>query len=67
MSGGRVPAALSAVAHSGGSLEHGLQVAVASAVIADTVAAIAGALLGAIHGASAVPREWRRRCMAGPA
>lgn len=26
----------------------------------DTVAAIAGALLGAVHGASAIPEEWRR-------
>ena len=32
----------------------------------DTVAAIAGELLGALHGASAVPAEWRRRVHGWP-
>lgn len=42
------------------SLEDGLQRAVAMGDDTDTVAAIAGALLGAIHGAGAVPGKWRR-------
>ena len=50
--------ALRAVAHAS-SLADGLQRAVAMGDDTDTVAAIAGALLGAIHGASAVPPEWR--------
>ena len=41
-------------------MEDGLQVAVAIGGDTDTVAAIAGALLGARHGASAVPARWRR-------
>jgi ADP-ribosyl-[dinitrogen reductase] hydrolase len=51
--------ALRAVAHAE-SLEDGLQRAVAMGDDTDTVAAIAGALLGAVHGASAVPLEWRQ-------
>jgi ADP-ribosylglycohydrolase len=58
-------AALSAVAHSV-SLEDGLQIAVAIGGDTDTVAAIAGALLGAIHGASAVPRIWRSQLTGWP-
>lgn len=42
------------------SLEDGLQRAVAGGGDTDTVAAIAGALLGARHGGSAVPHRWRR-------
>jgi ADP-ribosylglycohydrolase len=37
----------------------GLQAAVLAGDDTDTVAAIAGGLLGALHGASAVPPEWR--------
>lgn len=56
---GAFKAALKAVAYSK-TLEDGLQRAVAIGGDTDTVAAIAGALLGAIHGASAVPDDWRR-------
>jgi ADP-ribosylglycohydrolase len=41
------------------SLEDGLVAAVRAGDDTDTVAAIAGALLGARHGASAVPAAWR--------
>ena len=51
--------ALSAMAYST-SLEEGLQLAVAAGGDTDTTAAIAGALLGAIYGASAVPVQWRK-------
>jgi ADP-ribosyl-[dinitrogen reductase] hydrolase len=51
--------ALHAVAHAE-SLEDGLQLAVSLGGDADTVAAIAGALLGARFGASAVPDKWRK-------
>lgn len=51
-------AALWAVAHAE-SLEEGLQLAVAGGGDTDTVAAIAGSLLGAMYGASAVPAGWR--------
>jgi len=44
----------------GPALELGLQVAVAIGGDTDTVAAIAGALLGARYGASAVPDDWRK-------
>lgn len=50
--------ALSVVAHAE-SLEDGLQRAVAMGDDTDTVAAIAGALLGAIYGVSAIPADWR--------
>ena len=40
-------------------LRHGLDAAVRGGFDTDTVAAIAGGLLGAAHGASAVPLEWR--------
>jgi ADP-ribosylglycohydrolase len=42
-------------------LEAALRAAVATGGDTDTVAAIAGALLGARYGASAVPFSWRRR------
>ena len=58
-------AALSAVAHSV-SLEDGLQIAVAIGGDTDTIAAIAGALLGAVYGASAVPRIWRQQLHGWP-
>lgn len=41
-------------------LQHALEAAVAGGRDTDTVAAIAGGLLGARWGASAVPGEWRR-------
>lgn len=41
-------------------LRHALDAAVRCGHDTDTVAAIAGGLLGALHGASAVPAEWRR-------
>lgn len=41
-------------------LQRGLQAAVRAGWDTDTVAAIAGALLGARYGASAVPTQWRR-------
>jgi ADP-ribosyl-[dinitrogen reductase] hydrolase len=58
-------AALAAVA-SATSLEDGLQLAVGIGGDTDTVAAVAGALLGAIHGASAVPAQWRREVWGWP-
>ncbi len=51
-------AAWSAIAHTDG-LEAGLAAAIAIGDDTDTVAAIAGALLGARWGASAVPSGWR--------
>lgn len=51
-------AAWSAIAHSDG-LEAGLAAAIAIGDDTDTVAAIAGALLGARWGASSVPAWWR--------
>lgn len=41
-------------------LQHALEAAVRGGHDTDTVAAIAGGLLGAAHGASAVPAHWRR-------
>ncbi|WP_168914784.1 ADP-ribosylglycohydrolase family protein [Microcella flavibacter] len=43
----------------GAALRDGLERAVRGGRDTDTVAAIAGGLLGAAHGASAVPSEWR--------
>ncbi|EXG79322.1 ADP-ribosylglycohydrolase family protein [Cryptosporangium arvum] len=43
----------------GEGLRGGIEAAVNGGGDTDTVAAIAGALLGAAHGASAVPAEWR--------
>ncbi|WP_219417776.1 ADP-ribosylglycohydrolase family protein [Pseudonocardia nigra] len=51
--------AWSAIVHTDG-LQAGLQAAVAAGGDTDTVAAIAGALLGARYGGSAVPARWRR-------
>ena len=56
---GAFQCALSAVAHADG-LEDGLQICVAAGGDTDTTSAIAGALLGAMHGASAVPAKWRK-------
>ncbi|MFC5993504.1 ADP-ribosylglycohydrolase family protein [Pseudonocardia hispaniensis] len=50
----------------GGGFEEGLQAAVRAGGDTDTVAAIAGALLGAGHGGSAVPARWRRRLHGWP-
>jgi ADP-ribosyl-[dinitrogen reductase] hydrolase len=44
----------------GEHLRLGLEAAVRAGDDTDTVAAIAGGLLGAVYGASAVPAEWRR-------
>jgi ADP-ribosylglycohydrolase len=61
-SNGWVVAALqgawSAIVHTNGLVD-GLQAAVRGGGDTDTVAAIAGGLLGAAYGASAVPEEWR--------
>ncbi len=51
-------AAWSAITHTA-TLPEGLYAAVRAGNDTDTVAAIAGALLGARHGASAVPATWR--------
>jgi ADP-ribosyl-[dinitrogen reductase] hydrolase len=51
-------AAWSAIHHTTGIVD-GLQAAVRGGGDTDTVAAIAGALLGAAHGVNAVPAEWR--------
>lgn len=56
---GALQVALSAIAHAEG-LEDGLQACVAAGGDTDTTAAICGSLLGAIHGASAVPARWRK-------
>ncbi len=47
-------------------LRHALDAAVRCGNDTDTVAAIAGGLLGALHGASAVPAEWRRKLHGWP-
>jgi ADP-ribosylglycohydrolase len=54
-------AALSTVAHTlelGAGYEFGVQLAIDIGGDTDTIAAIAGGLLGAIYGASAVPGDW---------
>jgi len=48
------------VATGTGRVERGLSAAVHGGGDTDTVAAIAGALLGAAHGAAAVPASWRQ-------
>lgn len=58
-------AAWSAITRTSG-LEDGLQAAVHGGGDTDTVAAIAGALLGARYGASAVPARWRRELHGWP-
>jgi len=57
---GAFRAALSAVAHNT-TYEGVIKCAVAIGGDTDTVAAIAGGLAGALHGASAIPAEWRAR------
>lgn len=52
--------------HRAGSVEAGLIAAVRGGGDTDTVAAIAGALLGARYGASCVPARWRRRLHGWP-
>ncbi len=47
-------------AHPAERLRLAIEAAVRGGRDADTVAAIAGGLVGAVHGASAVPAEWRR-------
>lgn len=56
---GALQLALSAIAH-GTGLEDSLQLCIAAGGDTDTTAAICGALLGAMHGASAVPGRWRK-------
>ena len=51
-------AALSAVKIGSESAAVGLEAAVRSGYDTDTVAAIAGSLLGALHGADAFPKDW---------
>ena len=58
-------AAWSAISHSSGLVD-GLHRAVAGGGDTDTVAAIAGQLLGARYGASAVPARYRRRLHGWP-
>jgi ADP-ribosylglycohydrolase len=58
-------AAWSAISHTGG-LVAGLHAAVAGGGDTDTVAAIAGQLLGAAYGGSAVPADYRRRLNGWP-
>lgn len=58
-------AAWSAIRHTRG-LEDGLIAAVRAGDDTDTVAAIAGALLGARYGASAIPTRWRERVHGWP-
>ena len=52
--------------HEADHLRLGLEAAVRGGGDTDTVAAIAGALLGAAYGASAVPATWRRRLHGWP-
>jgi ADP-ribosylglycohydrolase len=56
--------AIATTAPDADQLRRGLEAAVRGGGDADTVAAIAGALLGAAHGTSAVPAAWRR-CLHG--
>ena len=63
--------AWSAIAHADGvtgpeRLRSGIEMAVAGGHDADTVGAIAGGLLGAAYGASAVPWEWKERLHGWP-
>ena len=57
--------ALSAVVHAK-STEDGLRKAVAIGGDTDTVAAIAGGLLGALNGASSIPEAWRKQLHGWP-
>ena len=63
--------AWSAIAHANGStgpeiLRLGIEGAVAGGHDTDTVGAIAGGLLGAAYGATAVPWEWKERLHGSP-
>ncbi|GAB3410341.1 hypothetical protein GCM10027515_30560 [Schumannella luteola] len=58
-------AAWSAI-HHGSDAVDALERAVRGGRDTDTVAAIAGQLIGAVHGASAFPAEWRRRLNGWP-
>lgn len=53
-------AAVSAITHSGGQFDVGVEAAVRAGFDTDTVAAIAGSLLGATFGASSIPKDWLR-------
>jgi ADP-ribosyl-[dinitrogen reductase] hydrolase len=57
--------AWSSIVHTS-SLEEGLQAAVHGGGDTDTVAAIAGGLMGAAYGGSAVPARWRRMIFGWP-
>lgn len=57
--------AWSSIVHTS-TLEDGLQAAVHGGGDTDTVAAIAGGLLGAAYGGSAVPAKWRRMILGWP-
>lgn len=62
-------AAWSTVAHTlalSAGYEYGVQLAIDIGGDTDTIAAIAGGLLGAIYGASAVPAEWRSKLHGWP-
>lgn len=56
-------------AHEGGNrlhVRHALEAAVGAGYDTDTVAAITGALMGAVYGVSAIPGTWRRRIHGWP-
>lgn len=56
-------------AHEGGHrlhVRHALEAAVGAGHDTDTVAAITGALMGAVYGVSAIPGTWRRRIHGWP-
>lgn len=53
-----VYAAIGCIAQGQGDFQKSLEIAVRSGGDTDTVAAIAGGLLGAVHGLSGIPREW---------
>lgn len=59
-------AIVNAVADGPGHFEAALRLAVAAGHDTDTVAAIAGGLLGARWGVSAIPLQWRRRIFGWP-
>jgi ADP-ribosylglycohydrolase len=53
-----IQVAYGAILHAGGDLEESLATAIRVGDDTDTTAAVAGSLLGALHGASAVPPRW---------
>ncbi|HVX54159.1 ADP-ribosylglycohydrolase family protein [Nocardioides sp.] len=53
-----VQVAYGAILRAGGDLEESLAAAIRVGDDTDTTAAVAGSLLGALHGASAVPQRW---------